>query len=253
MLLLQDLHIGYKNQVLAQCIGHIAFAKAKFIAIIGANGTGKSTLLRAIASGDHIIQGNVVLDKKPIASIALEKLAQRVSILTTERNMSQSLTVRQLLEITRSPYTDFLGRLGNEDQTIIESTIQDFELQDLENRPLHQLSDGQVQRALIARCIVQDTEYILMDEPTNHLDLHHKAQLLSLLKSYTVKQNKTIIFSTHEIAMATALADQVLYFHDDYLRFKSTAEFMQKEILKQLFPSPLLDWNNGSYSLKDVE
>jgi len=250
MLVLQDIQIGYDAQPIAKCVGHIAFAKAKFIAIIGANGAGKSTLLRCIASGNHLLSGNVSLDKKSITQINLADLSQQIAVLTTDRSISRSITVNQLLEISRAPYTNFLGKLTPDDQVIIQQTLTDFELLDLQYRQLSTLSDGQLQRALIARSLVQETDYILMDEPTSHLDIHHKAELLMLLKKHCKKHNRTILFSSHEIAMATALADQVLYFHDGYIRFKSIAEFKQKNILEQMFPSPFLSWQDGNYTLK---
>ncbi|KQC33863.1 iron ABC transporter ATP-binding protein [Nonlabens sp. YIK11] len=250
MLVLQDIQIGYDQEILAKCVGHIAFAKAKFISIIGANGTGKSTLLRCMANGSHLLGGNVSLNGRSITQINLEELSQHVSILTTDRSISKSITVRQLLEISRAPYTNFLGSLTAADQEIIDKTLTDFELLDLQKRQLSTLSDGQLQRALIARSLVQDTDYILMDEPTNHLDIHHKAELLMLLKNHCQNQSRTIIFSSHEIAMATALADQVVYIHDSYIRFKSIKEFKEKNILEQLFPSPFLSWEHGSYRLR---
>jgi iron complex transport system ATP-binding protein len=254
MLVLQDLHIGYENQMVARCVGHIAFAKARFISILGANGTGKSTLLRCIASGDHLLSGSVSLDGTAIAQIEPVERSQRIAILTTDRSISKALTVNQLLEISRAPYTNFLGTLTTADQEIIDGVTQDFELENLRDRELSTLSDGQLQRALIARTLVQQTDYILMDEPTNHLDIHHKAELLVLLKKYCVENDKTIIFSTHEIAMATALVDQVLYFNDDYIRLKSAKEFQEKNILQQLFPSDYLHWENGGFLLRpDVD
>ncbi|WP_194849971.1 ABC transporter ATP-binding protein [Nonlabens antarcticus] len=253
MLVLQDIQIGYENETIAKCVGHIAFAKAKFIAIIGANGVGKSTLLRCMASGNHLLEGNVSLNGIAIRKVNLDDLAQQISILTTDRSISKSITVNQLLEISRAPYTNFLGSLTAIDQEIINNIITDFELVDLRHRQLSTLSDGQLQRALIARSLVQQTDYILMDEPTSHLDIHHKAELLIKLKSYCKKYGKTILFSSHEIAMATALADQVLYFNDEYIRFKSAAEFKENDILQQLFPSPYLSWQDGQYVLKQLK
>ncbi|SCY12056.1 iron complex transport system ATP-binding protein [Nonlabens sp. Hel1_33_55] len=251
MLVLQDIKIGYDSQTLAKCVGHIAFAKAKFITIIGANGTGKSTLLRCMANGSHLLDGNVSLNGASITEINLEELSQQISILTTDRSMSTSITVRQLLEISRAPYTNFLGKLTPADQSVIDQILTDFELTELKERQLSTLSDGQLQRALIARALVQETEYILMDEPSSHLDIHHKAELLILLKKHCRNHNRTIIFSSHEIAMATVLADQVVYFHEGYIRFKSIREFKEKNILEQMFPSPFLKWENGSYSISE--
>jgi iron complex transport system ATP-binding protein len=251
MLVLQDLHIGYENEAIARCVGHIAFAKAKFISIIGANGAGKSTLLRCMASGEHLMEGNVVLHRKSIEQVSLEDRSQQISILTTDRSMSKSITVQQLLEISRAPYTNFLGKLTEKDQEVIDKVKADFDIIDLAHRQLSTLSDGQLQRALIARALVQETDYILMDEPTSHLDIHHKAELLIQLKKYCRTYQKTIVFSTHEIAMATALADQVVYFHEGFIRFKTIAEFKEKNILQQLFPSPFLDWSGGNYRIKE--
>lgn len=250
MLVLQDIQIGYNDETIAKCVGNIAFAKAQFIAIIGANGAGKSTLLRCMASGNHLLNGNVTLKGIPISKVNLEDLSQQISILTTDRSISKAITIHQLLEISRAPYTNFIGKLNKEDREVIDAVLTNFELVELQHRQLSSLSDGQLQRALIARALVQQTDYILMDEPTSHLDIHHKAELLIKLKDHCCNHGKTIVFSTHEIAMATTLADQVLYFNDGFIRFKSSAEFKKKNILQQLFPSPYLSWEHGNYTLK---
>ncbi len=250
MVVLQDIEIGYGDQAIARCVGNIAFAKAKFITIIGANGTGKSTLLRSLASGQHILNGKIALNGRLIQQIDVHERAQSIAILTTERSLSQSLTVLQLLEISRSPYTNLLGKIQASDRVVIDYVLTHFDLESLASRQLNTLSDGQLQRALIARSLVQETDYILMDEPTSHLDIHHKAELLIKLKNYCTEHQKTIIFSTHEIAMATSLADQIVYFNQGNIRFKTAADFKEKNILEQLFPSPFLQWNGGDYKLK---
>ncbi len=250
MIVLQNIQIGYDGCTVASGVGNIAFAKAKFITVIGANGSGKSTLLRSIANGEQLLKGTITLNGQPLANISLQERARSIAILTTDRSLSKSITVQQLLEISRAPYTNLLGKLAAGDFKVINSIKTQFELEKLAHRQLSTLSDGQLQRALIARALVQETDYILMDEPTSHLDVHHRAELLIKLRNYCKQQQRTIIFSTHEIAMATALADQVVYFNDQHIRFKTTAQFKEKNILQQLFPSPYLDWSDGNYRLR---
>ncbi|AGC78077.1 iron complex transport system ATP-binding protein [Nonlabens dokdonensis] len=246
MIQIENIQVGYGHCVVAEFAGDIAFAKARLIALIGTNGSGKSTFLRAVASGEHIINGKVSINNQKWQNIAPRDRSKLISIVLTERAFSQFLTVRELLELSRAPYTNYIGKLAAMDHEIIDEVLEKFDLHKLHDRKAGTLSDGQLQRVLIARAIVQDTDYILMDEPTSHLDINHKADLLLQLKEYCHEHDKTILFATHEIQLALSLCDEVVSIHKGSIAHHTTAKFHDSKLLQQIFPSKNLSFKNGT-------
>lgn len=250
MIRLEHIQIGYGHCVIAQNDNDIACAKGKFITLIGANGTGKSTLLRAISNNQHVIKGTIHINNININNISDLDKSKSIAVVLTNREFSQFLTVEEILYLSRAPYTNFIGKLTPSDIAFVEEIMTDFEILKMRSRRLSTLSDGQLQRVLIARALVQDTPYILMDEPTSHLDVHHKAEILLKLRDYCHQHQKCIIFSSHELSIALALADEVVAIHDLKLTHQSKAEFIATGMLAKMFPSPLLDFKDGLLGLK---
>ncbi|WP_438963140.1 ABC transporter ATP-binding protein [Nonlabens sp.] len=250
MIQLHDIQIGYGHCVIAEHAGILAFAKAKFITLIGANGSGKSTLLRTIAAQQHIIKGKVQLNDVNYNKISNLNRSKTIAIVSTTKEFSQFLKVEEILYLSRAPYTNFIGQLTAADHDVVDAIMEDLDIIKLRSRRLSTLSDGQLQRVLIARAMVQDTPYILMDEPTSHLDVHHKAEILLKLRDYCHKHNKCIIFSSHELSIALALADEVIAIHKLKITHQSKEDFIQSSTLQEMFPSPLLDFKNGKLGLR---
>jgi iron complex transport system ATP-binding protein len=235
MLEIRDTQIGYGQKVVAAFDGVYAFAKAKFITIIGPNGSGKSTLINALTTGQNLLSGSINLNEKSIISYRSE-IAEQLAVVRTQRDFSRQLTIREMLEFSQSQQSD----LNN-----LQSVLADFDLTDLASRRLGSLSDGQLQRALIARAIVQNTPLLIMDEPTNHLDIHHRTDILVKLKSYTRENDKIIIFSSHEIDLSLQLADIIISIHEGNIRIQDKQEFLQSHLLSEMFPSKHLNFKNG--------
>lgn len=250
MIQLHDIQIGYGHCVIAEYAGVLAFAKAKFITLIGANGSGKSTLLRAMAAQQHIIKGEVHINDVNYIHLSELALSKLVAIVSTTKEFSQFLSVEEILYLSRAPYTNFLGKRTPGDRDLVDAIMADFNITKLRSRRLSTLSDGQLQRVLIARALVQDTPYILMDEPTSHLDVHHKAEILLKLRDYCHKNNKCIIFSSHELSIALALADEVIAIHNLKITHESKQDFIKSHKLDEMFPSPLLNFKDGKMELK---
>ncbi|MEP3043401.1 ABC transporter ATP-binding protein, partial [Nonlabens ulvanivorans] len=160
MIRLEHLQIGYGHCVIAHNDKEIACAKGKFITLIGANGTGKSTLLRAISNNQHVIKGTVYINNTNINNISDLDKSKSIAVVLTNREFSQFLTVEEILYLSRAPYTNFLGKLTPSDIAFVEEIMTDFEILKMRSRRLSTLSDGQLQRVLIARALVQDTPYI---------------------------------------------------------------------------------------------
>ncbi len=248
MMRLEKYKIGYGHCEVARCDSDLAFAKAEFISIIGKNGAGKSTLLKSINDRSLRLDGTISVDGVNYESLSAVEKAKKIAVVLTEKSFSHFLKVRELLELSRAPYTSFYGKLRDEDQEIIEKVLLDFELAGLAERNLSTLSDGQLQRVLIARSLVQNTPYILMDEPTSHLDINYKADLLLHLKEYCKSHEKTIAYATHELQIAQALSDKVVSIYNGQIELHSREQFNTSQKLKEMFPSKNISFNNGTIS-----
>jgi iron complex transport system ATP-binding protein len=208
-----NLSIGYSSKkeknTIAQNID-LSLEKGKLIALIGANGIGKSTLLRTITGIQKPLSGTVLLNEKNIHELNALTLAQNLSVVLTEKLPPSNLTVWELIALGRQPYTNWIGTLTDNDIAKINEAIELTQIGHLTAKKHYEISDGQLQIVLIARALAQDTPLIILDEPTTHLDLLHKAALLRLLKKLTQETGKCILFSTHDIDMAIQLSDEMV-------------------------------------------
>lgn len=205
--------IGYSQKkdknVIASGID-LSLEKGRLIALIGANGIGKSTLLKTITGIQKPLSGTVLLNEKNIHKLDSLNIAQNLSVVLTEKLPPSNLTVWELIALGRQPYTNWIGRLTETDIAKISEAIELTQIEHLAQKKHYEISDGQLQIALIARALAQDTPLIILDEPTTHLDLLHKVVLFKLLKKLTQETEKCILFSTHDIDMAIQLSDEMI-------------------------------------------
>lgn len=205
--------IGYshkkENTVVASNID-LSLEKGKLIALIGANGIGKSTLLRTITGIQKTISGTVLLNGKDIHELNPLTLAQNLSVVLTEKLPPSNLTVFELIALGRQPYTNWIGKLTHIDIEKVHEAMEWTQISHLATKKHYEISDGQLQKVLVARALAQDTPLIILDEPTTHLDLLHKVALFKLLKKLTQETQKCILFSTHDIDMAIQLSDEMI-------------------------------------------
>jgi iron complex transport system ATP-binding protein len=208
-----NLSIGYKTKNAVTPIAknlNLNLQEGKLIALIGANGIGKSTLLRTITGIQKPLEGAVYLNDKKVTDYESLELAQNLSIVLTEKLPPSNLTVFELVALGRQPYTNWIGTLSDVDSAKINEALELTQISHLATKKHYEISDGQLQKVLIARAIAQDTPLIILDEPTTHLDLLHKVSLFKLLKKLTQETNKCILFSSHDIDMAIQLSDEMI-------------------------------------------
>ena len=176
---------------------------------MGPNGCVKSTLLRSLAGLQPILEGEIRINGLPLNKQSLKDKAQLIALVLTERVDVSNLTVYDLVAMGRNPYTDWLGNLSGEDKQKVETAIAQVHLDGYESRFLNELSDGERQRAMIAKALVQDTPVILLDEPTAHLDLPNRVEIMILLRTLAKQTNKAVILSTHELDLALQASDKL--------------------------------------------
>ncbi|MCH6201241.1 ABC transporter ATP-binding protein [Aquiflexum sp. LQ15W] len=206
-----NLSLGYQKGSRSNVIAaHISFSleKGKLTCLLGPNGVGKSTLIKTILGQIPALKYQVYLDKKPTNSISIKDLSKKIAVVLTEKINSANLTVKQVVSLGRIPHTGWLGNLSVADQQKIDVAIQSTHINYIENRPMSELSDGQLQKVMIARALAQDCEILILDEPTAHLDLINRFEIMHLLRDIARNKNKAVLVVTHDLDIAIDTADE---------------------------------------------
>ncbi len=233
-----DISIGYSNKKETTVVAsevNLSLKKGKLTSLIGANGIGKSTLLRTIIGIQKPLKGRVLLEDKDIYSIDNLTLAQQLSVVLTDTLPPSNLTVFELIALGRQPYTNWIGKLSLEDISKVNQALELTQISHLAGKRHYEISDGQLQIALIARALAQDTPLIVLDEPTTHLDLLHKVTLLKLLKKLTQETGKSILFSTHDVDMAIQLSDEMIIMTPELVLQDQPCNLIMKGSFNTLF------------------
>lgn len=231
-----------------------SFGAGTLTALLGRNGTGKSTMLRALAAlGPY--SGKVLIDGDDLRTLGPRAVARRLAYVGTRRVRLPGLRCRQAVAMGRAPYTGWTGRLSPDDNLKVEQSLADVAMTDFANRLTSTLSDGEFQRIMIARALAQDTPVVLLDEPTSFLDLPNRYALCELLQRLAHKHGKCIIFSTHELDIALNLTDSLAVINPPALRCGPTATMADSGIIDRLFnhssampPSLLHGYRSGRRS-----
>lgn len=209
---IQNLAIGYNSKkerkIVAENINCSIFS-GELTCLLGANGIGKSTLLRSLSAFQSKLSGNIYIQGKEIGLYTEKELSMLISVVLTEKFDIKNMTARELIGLGRSPYTGFWGKLSKEDEAIVDKSISLVKIENLAQRMIHTLSDGERQKVMIAKALAQETPIILLDEPTAFLDFPSKVEIMQLLHQLSRKMNKTIFLSTHDLELALQIADKV--------------------------------------------
>ena len=220
--------------------------KGQFVGLIGINGSGKSTLIRTLSGLQNPLSGEIKIGEKLLQDIPMQELAQQLSVVLTDRSISKNLSVMELVSLGRQPYTNWLGTISDSDANTIEQALIATDCVTIKDKKCFELSDGQLQRVLIARALTQDTDLILLDEPLSHLDLHHKAAILKLLKTIATEQQKTILFSTHDIEHILSMCDTLLVLQKGDCIQGTSQELIENKTLHALFPSEHIRFDDST-------
>ncbi|MFC4873050.1 ABC transporter ATP-binding protein [Negadavirga shengliensis] len=207
-----DLELGYlKGNVLFPVARNLAFDlyPGQLTCLMGPNGVGKSTLLKAILGSNPPIRGKLTLNKKNIADYAAEHLAKQIAVVLTDKVQTGNMTVYDLVCLGRIPHTGWWGKLAEEDLQAVEKALVSTKTKEIENRKLNELSDGQLQKTMIARALAQDGEVLVLDEPTAHLDLVNRFEIMTLLRELAHENSKAILVVTHDLEIAVETADRL--------------------------------------------
>ena len=248
---LDSVTLGYGSRVL-MAEASVGFGWGELTALIGRNGTGKSTLLRTIAALAKPQSGHITIEGKDINSLSRKEIAARIAFVSTEDVRVQNLHVWDVVSLGRAPYTNWVGRLTDEDEEVVRKSLELVGMSGFEEASMDSLSDGERQRVMIARALAQDTPIILLDEPTAFLDLPNKYEVCLLLKRLAHKEGKCIIFSTHDLSIAIELCDTIAMIEGGKFHHGTAEMLISSGQMQQLFNTTQIEFDaeRGNVRLK---
>jgi iron complex transport system ATP-binding protein len=247
---LKNLRIGYDNSgkenkfpEITSCIN-----TSELIVLLGRNGVGKSTLLRTLAGLQSPVSGKLELMGKDISQYSQKEKASLISFVSTEKPDIANLTVFNLVSLGRYSYTNWLGSLDDNDKLTVRNSMKMAGISHLASHNINEISDGELQRVMIARTLAQGTPVIILDEPTAFLDLPNKFEILLLLRNLAWNEHKTIILSTHDLDIAMRLADILWIMTKDSLKQGAPEDFALDRGFENIFATTGIsyDYNTGT-------
>lgn len=242
---LDALTVGYHGKAL---ISDIAFSLSpgEILTLIGPNGSGKTTILKSITRHLAAISGAVFIDGKNSRILDGRTFATKLAVVLTDRVRPELMTCRELVEAGRYPYTGNFGRLTPRDKEIAESALAAVHAEDVADRDVTEISDGQRQRILLARAICQEPEIIVLDEPTSYLDVKHKIELLEILRIMAKEKRISVVMSLHEIDLAEKISDKIVCVKGERIAGYGTPD----EIFTDETIASLFEIETGAYNAR---
>lgn len=230
-----NLDIAYDDRLIVQNL-NIAIPQGKITALVGSNGSGKSTILKTMARLMHPSGGSVLLDGRSIHKQSTKEVAKQLAILPQNPTAPDGLTVAELVSYGRFPYQKGFGSLTKEDRGIIQWAIEATGMGEFTDRPVDQLSGGQRQRAWIAMALAQETDILFLDEPTTFLDMAHQLEVLHLLQKLNEMNNRTVVMVVHDLNHASRYAHHMVAIKKGTVVGEGTpAEVMTPDVLREVF------------------
>lgn len=234
MITLENITLGYGRRILLERVS-ARFEAGQLTALIGRNGTGKSTLLRAMAGLERPLGGEISICGEPIGNMPSDRQARRTAFVTTDKVRVANMRCEDLVALGRAPYTNWIGRLQDVDRRIVERSLSLVGMESFAGKCMDTLSDGECQRVMIARALAQQTPVILLDEPTAFLDMPNRYELCELLRRLAHDEGKTVLFSTHELDIATNCCDTIALIDTPQLIHLPVDEMLRSGAIDRLF------------------
>lgn len=244
---LKDLTIGYRSgkseKIIAQHL-NAELVPGELTCLLGPNGAGKSTLLHTLCNFQLPLNGEILVNDRPLATYSIQEMARLVSVVLTHVDQNFELTAYEVVAMGRTPYTGLLGILSAEDKKIVEECIEQTGIGTLRDRKINTLSDGERQKVMVAKALAQQTPILYLDEPTAFLDYPTKVQLIRMLKQLAHQLGKVIFLSTHDIDQALQVSDKIwLLDRDKGLTTGTTDELCKSNAIGLYFDRDGLRFN----------
>ena len=249
----KGLSIGYrtgkKEKIVHQHLNFQLHA-GELTCLLGANGAGKSTLLRTLSASQPSLAGELHILNKPVSEYTEKERSRTIGVVLTDKTFTGGLSVYELVALGRQPHTGFFGRLTKEDRRIVEEAMENVGIAHKAKNYTAELSDGERQKVMIAKALVQECPLILLDEPTAFLDVVSRIEIMHLLHRLAIEQDKAILLSTHDIEQALVLSDKLwLLTKGEGLQYGMTEDIILSHRMDSLFPHKDIrfDYDHGVY------
>lgn len=252
----ENLAIGYKRHrktttTVAEGLT-VQLLPGQLVCLLGPNGAGKSTLMRTMVGMQPALAGRVMLAGDDVAAVPARTLAQKLSVVLTERVDVGLLSAYALVALGRYPYTEWHGRLTPEDERIVQEALQAVGAVPLAARPVNELSDGERQKVMIARALAQEPQLIVLDEPTAFLDLPRRVEIMQILRRLAHEQNRAVLLSTHDLDLAMRSADVIWLMANGRLHVGAPEDLVLNGSFAEAFASQgvAFDMASGTFSIQ---
>lgn len=238
----EQMAVGYNKKLLIDNID-ISVNRGEIVTLIGPNGAGKSTILKTIASQLSALAGSIYINGNDLRKTGSRELAKTMSIMMTSRIEPELMTCYDIVKSGRYPYTGQLGILSEYDRSQITEAMRLMSVESIADSDFNCISDGQRQRVMLARAVCQEPDILILDEPTSFLDIHHKLELLSMLKRLVTSKKIGVIMSMHELELAQRISDRIICVSDNRIGKCGTPE----EIFTDEYINELYDISSPGY------
>jgi iron complex transport system ATP-binding protein len=239
MIGIRNLSAAYGANVVLQDV-NLELVRGEVLGLIGPNGSGKTSLIRAISAGLKPSNGSILIDGKNLHLFSDSERARLIAVVPQSAQLPPAFTVWECASLGRTPHLSWLGRIGPRDEAHIEYALKATETWKLKARRVGELSGGEQQRVLLARALAQDCPALLLDEPTAHLDLHHQVALLELVHKLAYEQNLAVLIAMHDLNHAAMYADRVaLLVGGSVGAIGTPSEVLTADLLQNAYQVPL--------------
>jgi iron complex transport system ATP-binding protein len=218
--------IGYRTPLIKEV--NTSLDLGEICLLIGNNGVGKTTLIKSILHQNSLLNGQIFIKSKNIKESSNQEIAESVAVVFSKSDIPQNYTLRDLVSFGKYIHYPYYFELNSADKEEVEEIIESLHLSQYADFALHQLSDGNLQKAFIGRALAQNSPFIILDEPTTHLDEENKIIILKLLRNLAKAKNKLILFSSHDWRLAKEFADKIWLLHDQKIEAGIAEEILLK-------------------------
>jgi iron complex transport system ATP-binding protein len=240
----KGLKVGSGKKVVVDSV-EISGFRGQVLCLLGPNGAGKSTILRTLSGLLQPVEGVVFINQQDIKKIRKKDLAKKMAIVLTKKFSAGMMKVYDVAAMGRYPHTGRFGSLCEKDHALVREALIRVNADYLSERYFEELSDGEKQKVMVARALVQEPEVIVLDEPTTHLDIRHRLELIDILKSLSREKNITVIVALHEIDLALKSCDKVLLVKDNkILGYGEPEDMVSEEMINELYGIKNAAFNN---------
>ncbi|MCI0421291.1 MAG: ABC transporter ATP-binding protein [Acidobacteria bacterium] len=242
---LEQIRFSYRSQLVLQDVS-LEIPRQSFLALIGPNGGGKTTLLRLMSKVLRPLQGSILLEGQPIEGFTARELALKLAVISSEQHFEFPFSVADVVAMGRFPHLNRLERMSARDWQSVDDAMERTSVSHFRDRPISQLSSGEKQRVLIARAIAQEPSILMLDEPNAHLDINHQITIFNLLRALNRQHQMTVVVVLHDLSAAAAFCETVALLHQGRIvRMGKPEEVVTAELIQQtygaevaVFPSP---------------